>query len=321
MLYTNNLELTYPVAFKIASKFFPFSVLENFVPLKGGVFNKSYLLILQNGLKVVLRIAPAQEYLVGYERNLMYAERLAYELCHEYDVPCPNVYFIDDSFQIINRVYMLSEYIPSVSLQNISIPMDILFQCYRDAGKAIRKMHSIKGTRFGRLAIQVENGGFNTWGEALLHEVNIWLKVFTNSKLMPNRVIDAIRNVFENHMIILNKVMLPCLAHGDLWIGNILTDFQNEHYHFRAIIDADHVIFGDPEIDFFSGKMLNNAFAQGYGKDIDDSWDAFIRRRLYTLLFTMRQCYIYKYLHLDFVRSEEQKKYIYHFLNEFHVES
>ena len=302
---------------KIVSKFFPANRLQEVRILSGGVFNVSYLLILQKDLKVVLRVAPSQKFLVGYQHNLMQAEYLAYEFCRKYKVPSPNVYTIDDSFEITDRIYMLSEYIPSIPLNKVYLPMDTLLHCYREAGEAVRKMHSILGSRFGRLAIQLENGGFDTWSEAILYEVNMWLQIFSYLKILPQKVIEAIRNVFEDHVDILNKVISPHLAHGDLWNGNLLIFLHNKNYLFRAIIDVDHAIFGDPEIDFFCGKMLNDSFVQGYGKDLDTNWEAFIRRRLYLLLFTIRQCYVYKYVHCDLTSGNEQIKHIYHFLSEF----
>ena len=89
--------------------------------------------------------------------------------------------------------------------------------------------------------------------------------------------------------------------------------------HFRALIDADHSLFGDPEFDF-SGGMMNEAFAKGYGcslKSYSEDEEAFVRRKLYLLLYSMKQCYVFLHLHNDIENSRRQRTCIEHILHEF----
>lgn len=299
----------------IARHFYPL-VLAGSKPLTGGLFNTSRLLILSDGSRVVLRISPDSERLFSYERYLMPAGKLAGELCERAGVPLPKIIVVDDSLELIERTYMLSLYIPAQSLHKINLPVDEKAECYKKAGQAIRLMHSVTGLKFGRLAFQIAKGGFDTWGDAVLYEVEEWKNVSGPVNLLSGDMFKKIDSVFMSHIELLNRITVPHLIHGDLWPGNILARVDNGICHFQALIDLDHAIFGDPEFDF-SGGMMNDAFAEGYGRPLKGDKSSFIRRRLYLLLYCMRQCYVFKYLHNDIENSNRQRQYMEHILQEF----
>ena len=62
--------------------------------------------------------------------------------------------------------------------------------------------------------------------------------------------------------------------------------------------------------------MLNVSFEEGYGKGLDSSSHAYLRRRLYLLLYSMRQCYVFSALLQDGCAASKQKEYITKLLNQ-----
>ncbi len=306
-------------ASQIVQQHFPTAELLSMTALKGGVFNATFLLLLTGGEKTVLHIAPKQDKLFSYEKYLMSAEKQASMLCAANGVPVPKILFVDESMMLIDRAYMLSEYIPAVSLNQMDIPNTAKEACYEEAGRAIRRLHNIKGARFGRLAHLVHGKGFDKWSEALLYEVEVWKEVAKPAALFPERVFTAIDSIFQAHTALLDQITIPHLVHGDLWSGNLLASMEAGVCRFRAIIDMDHALWGDSEYDF-SGKMLNDAFARGYGSrllEYEEDADSFVRRKLYLLYYSIKQCYKYQCLHNDLVHSNIQRRYIDQLLLEF----
>ena len=302
----------------VAKHMFPATLIES-KPLTGGLFNITNLLELSDDRKVVLRISPDDSKLFSYERHLMLAEKWASELCDKQEIPVPKVIAVDDSLELIDRPFMLSAYIPAKSLPKINVPIEKKAECYVEAGHAIRRMHDITGRKFGRLALQVKADGFNTWSEAILYEIEEWKKAAVPVHLLPDNMYTEIDSLFRVHIKLLNKIVIPHLVHGDLWSGNILANVEDGICRFRALIDADHSLFGDPEFDF-SGGMVNEAFAEGYGrrlKSYKEDEESFIRRKLYLLLHSMKQCYVFQHLHNDTENSQRQRAYIERILQEF----
>lgn len=287
--------------------------------LSGGIYNSSYLLSMANHQKYVLRISPKLNRMFSYDKHLMSAEARATKLCSLQGIPVPQIVVVDESLEIVDRPYMLSLYIPARSLHQIKIPEPEKANCYADAGRAIRMMHSITGSCFGRLAHQIDQNGFATWGEAILYELQESKRIAESVNLFPQAIISKIEELFISYVDVLNQINIPYLAHGDLWSGNILASYDNGKCHFKAVIDMDHAIWGDPEFDF-SGGMMNNAFANGYGMQLEgyhEKPNSFIRRKLYLLLYCMKQCYKYCHLYNDKYNSEKQRTYINQILDEF----
>ena len=116
---TSNLykELSYCELKPIIKKHFNQDEFE-FSLLKGGMFNTTYLIFLiSTGVKYVLRLGPInRQLLLPYELNLMNGEKYFYELCAKEHIPFSKIIVCETDKLLIDRDYMIVEYIDSSSL-------------------------------------------------------------------------------------------------------------------------------------------------------------------------------------------------------------
>lgn len=109
--------------------------------LDGGMFNTTYYV--EYGTvhkKAVLRLGPVNRHLVaGFEENLMNAEVYTYSVCRKVGIPCSHVLGCDTSKKVIDRDFMIVEYIPSVAMVNLDLPeekrQELYFQMERDLSR------------------------------------------------------------------------------------------------------------------------------------------------------------------------------------------
>ena len=124
-------------------------------PARGGLFNTSYLIDLSHPRqKVVLRVAPSnQAVLVDFEKRMMAAEPAIGAMMRAAGVPVPEVLWIDTSHQVIARDYILLEYVDALPMNAPSVPESAKPALRRELGQYTRRIHQIRGKRFGWLKI------------------------------------------------------------------------------------------------------------------------------------------------------------------------
>ena len=287
-------ELTEPELHAIIASVFPEESLQTYHLLSGGLFNTTYRVVTEEH-DVVLRIGPVhRELLLPYEHSLMAAEALADRLCLENGIPASNVLYLDTSKTIIDRDFMVVDRIDSVPLSDPSIPEECKSALLRECGRLVRKLHQIRGNRFGRLAKIVTGRGFDNWYDAVESE---FLDVF--SKAEEFQVFDAdlrdrVLAFLENYKTALNTLIEPRLTHCDLWAGNVLVQKTEEGSSVCAIIDGDRAMFGDPILDIATGWIATPDFLEGYGENGEKDEYSAARNRVYSLFFTLQDAYIWK---------------------------
>lgn len=91
--------------------------------LDGGLFNTTYIVEYSSShKKAVLRLGPVNRHLLmGFEENLMNAEVYTYSICQTIGIPCSKVLACDTSKKIIDRDFMIVEYIPSVVMSKAEL--------------------------------------------------------------------------------------------------------------------------------------------------------------------------------------------------------
>lgn len=287
-------ELTESELRNIISSVFPGEALETYHLLSGGLFNTTYRVVTDRH-DAVLRMGPVhRELLLPYEQDLMAAEALTDRLCLENGIPASVVLHLDTTKTIIDRDFMVVDRIDSVPLSDPSVPEECKAALLRECGKLVRKLHQIRGRRFGRLAKIVAGQGFDNWYDAVESE---FLDVFSKAEefqIFDTDLQDRVLTYLKNHKTALNALTDPCLAHCDLWAGNVLVQKTDEGYSVCAIIDGDRAMFGDPILDIATGWISTPEFLEGYGENTETDAYSAARKSVYALFFTLQDAYIWK---------------------------
>lgn len=263
--------------------------------ISGGLFNTTYYIeIPEENKKVILRVGPVnRDLLMPFELNLMKGEEYVYKLCENNKIPCSNVLLCDTEKKIINRDYMMVEYVDSKALSEIKISEDIENKLYYEVGQHISKLHSITSEKFGRVYDVSEDNGFSLWSEYLIDEVSKLSNKIRKFNIFDEEQLELFKSCIYKYKEILDEVKTPHLVHGDLWAGNILVENKNNNFNIAAIIDADRAIFGDIEFEFANPWITNKHFIKGYGKELSNDTKSEIRKKIYSLLYSLIDSYVW----------------------------
>lgn len=263
--------------------------------ISGGLFNTTYYIeIPEKSKKVILRVGPVnRDLLMPFELNLMKGEEYVYKLCKNNRIPCSNVLLCDTEKKIINRDYMMVEYIDSKALSEIKIGEDIENKLYYEVGEHISRLHNITSEKFGWVCDVSEGNGFSLWSEYLIYEVSKLSDKIRKFNIFDDEQLELFKSCIYKYKEILDEVKTPHLVHGDLWAGNILVENKNNNFNIAAIIDADRAIFGDIEFEFANPWITNKHFLKGYGKELSNDTKSEIRKKIYSLLYSLIDSYVW----------------------------
>ena len=272
--------------------------------LTGGMFNTTYFIESTEGKKYVLRVGPVNRHLlVPYEHRLMEAEAHFYSLCKEKNIPVSNVVVCDTSKSIIDRDFMIVDFIESETL--FAVPMDDkrMEKLAYEIGIEAAKMHGITGfgnsaPKFGRVAELADSPdkGFERWSDFLWDELMNWESVALPAQMFTPEEHETIRRIFSKEAPILDEITTPGLLHNDFWHANILIRFEGETPKLAAFIDADRCFFGDPDFENISLRWMLDcpSYWEGYGKPLATDDHAVRRRHLYNILTYLWHAYVFK---------------------------
>jgi len=261
--------------------------------LSGGMFNTTYLITFRPGKKVVLRVGPINRHLLlPFEENLMSAEAYVYTLCKTINIPVSNVIVCDSTKAVIDRDYMIVDYIESVALASLNVPEDVSKELHEKVGFFAKQLHTVTNTQFGRVSEVIQGKGCDKWSGCLKSEVEKFVLKVRNIDIYSENDLQRIRDVFVKNASLFDEIKMPHLVHADLWAGNVLVSQNDSEYSVAAIIDADRAVFGDVEFEFASEWMINDAFLAGYGQSLSDEKDTVIRRKMYALIYNLNDSYI-----------------------------
>lgn len=300
-------ELNKEEIINIIKKWFHTDILQEYFLLKGGLFNTTYKIIYGEERKeAVLRAAPINRHLLlEFEENLMEAEYVFCEYCKKKQIPTSNILVCDTTKQIIDRDFMIAEYIPSISLSDLSIPEEQKKKLYYEVGCYVKKMHEITKKNFGRLSREVKGETWKSWYEYSIYEIENVLKGFRARQEKKKLYGEAFSKdeekilikTFEKYKSILDTTTVSHLLHTDLWEGNVLVSQIEEEYKVAGIIDGDRAIWGDVDYDLYSPWMINEDFLRGYGmqkeKNVLSDSDREKKKKLYYLWYDLINSYVY----------------------------
>ena len=265
-------------------------------PLSGGNMNSNYLLKTnqdKNGL--VLRVAPPPEvkhYMFDFHKDMMSAEPLFHKLLEEKDIPTVKVIKYAPENTVIGREYMISEYLPSIAMNDSSLKSVDLAPLYKEVGGYIRKLHTITDDKYGWKRPGSSHSEFDTWPQFVLAYMAEVADRCEEHDLFERSHIQFLREIFNDNITLFDGVETPNMIHKDLHEGNILINQQNGEYKVAAIIDMGWVIFGDRKWEFLSRCMINQNFLDGYGENVPQDTKFKKMSLLYKLLHGFFSAYV-----------------------------
>ncbi len=262
--------------------------------LDGGMFNTTYCV--EYGIahkKAVLRLGPINRHLIaGFEENLMKAEVYVYSICQSIGIPCSSVLSCDTSKSVIDRDFMIVEFIPSIVMSKANLTEEKRKKLYFQIGQYLSKLHQVTGKNFGFVSRICTEKTFEKWSDALIYEVLDMSNRLVKFNGLSIEEADDLLSKFYQNKNLLDKITESHLLHTDLWEGNVLLD--KETLEIVAIIDGDRAVFGDIDFEFSSSWMENYALKEGYGSIMQESLspDRAKRRQLYQMFFSLLDAYV-----------------------------
>lgn len=249
---------------KITAREFPFSGFQKAEELTEGYFNAAYLVTLENGQEMILKIAPPEGVeILGYEKDIMKAEVEAMKLVKaRTDIPLPEVTGFDYSHSICPSDYFFMTKLEGKSFSSISetLTKDEKDLIEKKTGEYNRKLNAITGEGFGYYgSIDKEKdwfGVFSFFLEDIFHDADrIGLDIGINFA--------TVNTLLTEHRKYFQEVTLPRLVHWDLWPGNVFVS-GNE---ITGFIDFERCLWGDELLEYgFRSHIQNPSFLSGYGK-------------------------------------------------------
>ena len=278
------------------------------VLLKGGVFNTTYLVRTnrdRNGM--VLRVAPVNRHLLyDFEKSMMSAEPLFYQVLQAKGIPTSEVMHYDNTYEVINREYIIFKYIQSVPMNDRRVPENAKPSLYQRLGEIIGSLHEIQDEKFGWKRPNGELRMYDTWGAFLQRFAQEIADKSAAYGLFSADELTRFTDVFSDRVFDLIKPAR--MVHADLWEGNVLVCEEAGDWRIAALIDVDKAIFGDPDLEFAYPTDLNDDFLQGYGPRTSHSPETMLRRNAYRVLESFMYTYIWYAQFADLEKFEQAKQ-------------
>ncbi|WP_342552146.1 aminoglycoside phosphotransferase family protein [Paenibacillus sp. FSL R7-0652] len=250
-----------------------------------GWANHAYKIVLSDGRKIVLKIAPsAATNLMRCEQDLMTAEVEALRLAAGLkDVPVPQVLAYDASLAFAPAQYFIMEYMSGTPYNQVKTQLTVSEQeeIEQQLGQYNKRINEIKGDRFGYFSGKDRQR--STWREAFLMLMEDMLADGEKAKIDIGIDYNELRRLIEERSDVLDEVTEPMLISWDLWDGNVLVQDKQ----ITGIIDFERSLWGDPLMEhYFSHFNYTPGFLKGYGREIVTESER-KRRSLYDLYFDL----------------------------------
>ncbi len=229
---------------------------------------------------------------MGFEENLMNAEVYTYSVCDRIGIPCSSVFVCDTSKQLIDRDFMIVEYIPSIVMVKAELTEERRNEIYRQMGVCLARFHQVTGNGFGFLSRICSGIKFEKWSDALIFEIEDITERLEKLGGLNAEETETLREQFYKNRELLDEIKTPHLLHTDLWEGNVL--LNTDTLEIAAIIDSDRTMYGDTHFEFASPWMENSALKEGYDSVMQKSasLNDRKRRRLYQMFFCLLEAYV-----------------------------
>lgn len=238
--------------------------------LVDGAYNSSYLIVLQDNSRYVLKIAPPPDVRVlRYESLILEAEASTLRLVRERTtVPVPELIVYDDTCDILDSPYLLMTYLPGTTLDKLRLSLsssdsnaiDHAVGCY------LRQVGDVASDRrhFGRAPSRSKM--YLSWRECFLALTEAVLR--DGEDMLVLLPYEQLRQQFRRWAYTLDEVVQPKLSVLDFWDGSVLVDPKTKAV--TGLIDFERSGWFDPLLSVVFQRP-STAFMEGYGKDVLDT--------------------------------------------------
>lgn len=265
--------------------------------LQGGQFNTAYVLETRAPeLRIVLRMAPPDDRpLFRYERGMMAAEPWIYRQMELAGIPVARVLALDDTRSVIDRTYILHEFIDGVPITHSTVPEEAQAGLCREAGALIARMHKMRSESFGWPvgdgSLRGGPGWTRVFGDLLEETVN----EACAANILHTEAAGVVTQRYAHHHGAFDACREPVLVHNDIWAPNILAGKHNGGWRVRAIIDADRALFAEREFEYilWDNDSIRVHFMEGYGIPLSETPDALLRRHFYRFYWYLFAAWAY----------------------------
>jgi aminoglycoside phosphotransferase (APT) family kinase protein len=249
---------------------------------------------------MVLRIAPRDDRLnFRYERDLTLTEPVKYRLLSQAEIPTGRVLVVDGSKSVIDRNYIILDYINAVPLNHPSVPAEVRPYIMRKAGEHLATMHSITTDKFGWITPDGSIRGNDSWAEVFGELMIDTYKNCRTANLVSNAESDAALECFWNNRAAFDECRVPALTHNDIWDPNIMVKEKDGEWQIEAIIDMDGALFADREFEFAIWEGGDPELLLGYKIPPDKSPNAMLRKKFYRMQLYIHYSWFYLVYSID----------------------
>jgi aminoglycoside phosphotransferase (APT) family kinase protein len=252
--------------------------------LAGGTYNTVYLVRLDDGTRLVVKIAPDGSLpALSYEQGILGTEALYYRLASRCPgVTVPAVVAADEA-----AGHLVMTECPGSPWPHLTPPPDgeERDELRAELGRQVARLHTITGTGFGYPSLAV-GPMRESWRAAFGDMVEAVLADAVRFDVTLPLPVAEVAGLFAERSTALDEVTAPVLVHFDLWDGNVLVDSGPSGRRIGGLIDAERAFWGDPLAEFVSLALFGDieqdaAFLRGYrsaGGTV--TFDAATRQRL-----------------------------------------
>ncbi|MBL7497276.1 aminoglycoside phosphotransferase family protein [Frankia sp. CNm7] len=251
--------------------------------LGAGLYNTTYrVAVAGRDRPVILRVAPERGRQFASEWQLMRNEYASLPYLAVIAPLLPQVIAADWSQELVGRDWMVQTLLDGVPAPNRlgDYPRALWPVFFRDLGAITRRVHGVRGPRFG----PVVGPGYGSWGEAVIASLEAIAADLDGAGLDAADLREVIAVAAERRAV-LDEVTEPRLLAGDLWTVNVLLHATAPEPTITGVFDLDRTWFGDSAADWTIRMALakqdeRTAFWDSYGPR-DASSAAQLRQQIY----------------------------------------
>lgn len=218
-------------------------------------------------------------------------EKMAMELLKEKQILVPEVIALDEDRDVSPYDFLICKKIEGDELYRVWEVQDEAMQqqLCREMGEILAQIHDLQFPKFGEILPNGEGLQFEKWSDCVLHKLEEAIEGVQASGLFEEQVYQQVRQIFENHIEVLDTVQQAVLVHNDYHLGNMIV----HQGHIAGILDFEWCFAGDGEFDFrdsLTFEGVSEDMLQYYQQKRPLSAEFETKDYLYRLLLYLQLC-------------------------------